>query len=88
MEDIHTSVVVGDALSEHESVEETDEDAEGEPDEDFDVSMQIPNDGQDSNDESDSRSARPGKRKQAVGEDDFIMRDPELYGLRRSVWPH
>jgi len=87
MEGVQASTTLADNLSEHESVAESDEDAEGEPDEDFDVSMQIPNEEEEeSSDESDSHSARPGKRKQAVEEEDFIMKDPELYGLRRSVW--
>jgi len=86
MEDIQVSTTIEENLSEQESVGESDEDAEGEPDEDFDVSMQIPNEEEETNDESDSHSARPGKRKQAVEEEDFMMKDPELYGLRRSVW--
>lgn len=85
MVDVQVSTTVPRNLSEDASAGESDEDAEGEPDEDFDVDMQIPNDEEESNDESDSNSARPGKRKQAVDEEDFIMKDPELYGLRRSV---
>jgi len=87
MVDVQVSTTVAGNLSEDISVAESDEDAEGEPDEDFDVDMQIPNDDEEeSNEESDSHSSRPGKRKQAVDEEDFIMKDPELYGLRRSVW--
>lgn len=85
MEDVQASAPIEEVLSEHEAAEESDEDAEGEPDEDFDVSMQAPDDDEQSDDGSDSQSARPGKRKQAVEEEDYIMKDPELYGLRRSV---
>lgn len=35
---------------------------------------------------SSNESSRPAKRKAAVEEEDFIKANPELYGLRRSVW--
>lgn len=85
MEDVQKSFPAADNLSDQEIDEDSDEDAEGEPDEDFDASMQIQQDDDDSNDEIDSHSTRPGKRKQAHEEEDFMMKDPELYGLRRSV---
>jgi chromodomain-helicase-DNA-binding protein 1 len=35
---------------------------------------------------SSSDSSRPAKRKAKIEEDEYIMANPELYGLRRSVW--
>jgi len=71
--------------SDNLSSEHSDEDAEGEPDEDFDTTMHTQLDDEESDDEEHSLSPRPGKRKKAVEEDDYMMKDPELYGLRRSV---
>jgi len=71
--------------SDNLSSEHSDEDAEGEPDEDFDTTMHTQPDEDESDDEEHSLSPRPGKRKKAVDEDDYMMKDPELYGLRRSV---
>ena len=71
--------------SDNLSSEHSDEDAEGEPDEDFDTTMHTQPDEDESDDDEHSLSPRPGKRKKAVEEDDYMMKDPELYGLRRSV---
>lgn len=38
-----------------------------------------------SEDSSSSQSPRPGKRKTREEDDDYMIQDPELYGLRRSV---
>lgn len=72
-------------LSDRLSSQESDEDAEGEPDDDFDVPVDTNMDEEESDDEADSHSTRPGKRKKAVEEEEYMMKDPELYGLRRSV---
>lgn len=72
----------------NESGSSPDEDAIGYDDEDYDMDdysapvVQPPT--------RDSRSSSPtssklGKRKASVEEDDFMLNDPELYGLRRSV---
>lgn len=87
LNDTHVHNPSADQVSDHLSSGESDEDAEGEPDEDFDATMQTQMEDEESDDEADSNSSRPGKRKKDVEEEDYMMKDPELYGLRRSVWP-
>lgn len=65
-----------------------DEDADGEPDGDYDSETPLPEqaNGRRSRSSSSSEdSVRPTKRKASVEEDEDIMANPELYGLRRSV---
>jgi chromodomain-helicase-DNA-binding protein 1 len=85
MVDVQKHETLNTHTSDNLSSERSDEDAEGEPDEDFDTTMHTQLDEDESDDEEHSLSPRPGKRKKAVEEDDYMMKDPELYGLRRSV---
>ena len=63
------------------------DDAAGSEDADYDMETPPPPDGADSREErslsQDSR--RPAKRKAGLEDDEHIMNNPELYGLRRSV---
>jgi chromodomain-helicase-DNA-binding protein 1 len=64
-----------------------DEDAEGEPDGDYDSDSPPSEHAPSSRAQSVSsqESSRPLKRKASSDKDDYMTRDPELYGLRRSV---
>ena len=64
-----------------------DEDADGEPDGDYDSETPPPAEvhGRHSRSSSSEDSVRPPKRKPSVEDDEHIMENPELYGLRRSV---
>lgn len=65
-----------------------DEDAEGSVDDDQDVDdgyLVIEDPDQDAVMSDSETSVRPGKRKLVTDSEEFIRRDPELYGLRRSV---
>jgi len=65
-----------------------DVDAEGEPDADYDSDSPPSEQAQSSRAQSVSSqesSSRPLKRKASSEKDDYMTRDPELYGLRRSV---
>jgi chromodomain-helicase-DNA-binding protein 1 len=64
-----------------------DEDAEGEPDGDYDSDSPPSEHAPSSRAQSVSsqESSRPLKRKASADKDDYMTRDPELYGLRRSV---
>ena len=67
--------------------EESEEDAIGEDDPDYDM-VTPPTANQGSLDDarsSSEESPRQRKRKSGVEPDDYILNDPELYGLRRSV---
>ncbi|KAF2842224.1 chromodomain helicase-like protein [Patellaria atrata CBS 101060] len=63
-----------------------DEDAEGEEDADYDVESPPPavSDTPQVDESSSSESQRPSKRKASVEGDDYMLQNPELYGLRRS----
>jgi chromodomain-helicase-DNA-binding protein 1 len=64
-----------------------DEDAEGEPDGDYDSDSPPSEHAPSSRAQSVSsqESSRPLKRKASADKEDYMTRDPELYGLRRSV---
>lgn len=85
MEDVQSHISSPERVDDPESPETSDDDAEGEPDEDFDATMQTQIDEEESDDEADMSSPRPGKRKKRVDDEDYMMKNPELYGLRRSV---
>ena len=71
-----------------EAGEESEEDAFGEDDPDYDMEAPAPANHTPSRgipSSSSEESPRQRKRKAAVEPDDFILNDPELYGLRRSV---
>jgi len=73
-----------DAMDMSESDEE--EDAEGEDDADFDMRSPSPDDQDDlPADNSSHSSTQLGKRKASVDDDEHMLQNPELYGLRRSV---
>jgi len=63
------------------------EDAEGSEDADYDAETPAAAAQSDAMDDasSDEVSSRPRKRKASVEDDSYMMKDPELYGLRRSV---
>jgi hypothetical protein len=86
IEDVDPRISSPERVEDGVSPEVSDDDAEGEPDEDFDAAMQTQIDEEEeSDDEADLSSPRPGKRKKQVDEEDYMLKDPELYGLRRSV---
>lgn len=86
MEDVQSHISSPERVDDPESPETSDDDAEGEPDEDFDATMQTQiDDEEQSDDEADMSSPRPGKRKKRVDDEDYMLKNPELYGLRRSV---
>ena len=63
-----------------------DEDAPGEDDADFDEETPAAHTAGMDHDRSSSESAsRPGKRKAEMDDEGYMMQNPELYGLRRSV---
>lgn len=64
-----------------------DEDAEGSDDADYDIESPVdaPSPTPSSNNSTVEPSGRIGKRKASVDDDDHILQNPELYGLRRSV---
>lgn len=64
------------------------EDAEGEEDDDYDAQSPVNEDDTTRRASiSSEESIRPAKRKAAPAEDDdFMTQNPELYGLRRSVF--
>ena len=64
-----------------------DEDAIGSDDADYDMETPPPADADMARDaRSSSQDSRHGtKRKVGLDDDDFMLNDPELYGLRRSV---
>jgi chromodomain-helicase-DNA-binding protein 1 len=67
-----------------------DVDAEGEPDGDYDSDSPPSEHAPSSRAQSVSsqESSRPLKRKASADKEDYMTRDPELYGLRRSVSAH
>ena len=69
------------------TIEESEEDAIGDDDPDFDIATPAIADQQSLDDppSSSDESPRQRKRKADVGPEDYILNDPELYGLRRSV---
>ena len=76
-----------DIAEHHSSVAETDLTSE---DADFDLESPPPQASEQRRNESSSssqESQRPSKRKAGAEADDFILNNPELYGLRRSVCP-
>lgn len=87
---------VNDQDADHSRREETvntdsshEDDAIGSDDGDFDIETPPPAKPDMTLDElsSSEESHKHGKRKTAVEHDDYMMNDPELYGLRRSVIP-
>lgn len=70
-----------------DNVSSQDEDAIGSDDADYDVEYPPEPHLSASRDNrlSSNESTTLGKRKMVIDEDDFILNDPELYGLRRSV---
>lgn len=89
----HGSFPNGDGYDVQEEVrtqstdEESEEDAIGEDDPDYDmITPPVANRGS-LNDAHSSSEESPRQRKRKVGvePDDYILNDPELYGLRRSV---
>lgn len=82
VQDMETSESDADA----DGMEDDDEDAEGEDDADYDVeSLGVEEDDIRPASQSSHSSIRPGKRKASIDEEDFVLQNPELYGLRRSV---
>lgn len=74
-----------DAMHEMETSEsDNDEDAEGSEDAEYEEALPQPIRTRQST--SSSQSPRPAKRKASVDDDDYMQQNPELYGLRRSVW--
>ncbi|KAF4549455.1 Chromodomain helicase hrp3-like protein [Elsinoe fawcettii] len=74
-----------DVIHEMETSESDDEeDADGEEDADFDMDSPPPEDTERPQSRSSDDSIRPSKRKASVEEDEFMKKNPELYGLRRS----
>ena len=79
---------VQEAYNPNDSASSHDEDAIGSDDADYEMddspapAVQPASRGSRSLSET---SSKLGKRKSSVEEDDFMMQDPELYGLRRSV---
>lgn len=68
------------------SQSEDDEDAAGEEDDDFDLDAQAESDGPVSGPRSFApHSVTPPGRSKSDEEEDFMLQNPELYGLRRSV---
>lgn len=63
------------------------EDADGSEDGDYDIETPPPaqSDAGRPSSSGSEESRRPSKRKASVEDDEYIMKDPELYGLRRSV---
>ncbi|KAF2153060.1 hypothetical protein K461DRAFT_293353 [Myriangium duriaei CBS 260.36] len=73
-----------DAVQDMETSESEEDDAEGEDDADYDADSPPEEDNIRPASHSSHSSIRPGKRKASVDEDDYMMQNPELYGLRRS----
>lgn len=68
------------------SESDEEEDAEGEDDADFDIETPSVQNGTLRRESSSSHdSSHPTKRKASVDDDEFMLQNPELYGLRRSV---
>lgn len=68
------------------SESDQEEDVEGEDDADFDIETPPAETGALRRASSSSHdSSRPAKRKASMDDDEFMMQNPELYGLRRSV---
>lgn len=63
------------------------EDADGSEDAEYDAETPAPaqSDAGREDPPSEESSARSRKRKASINDDDYMLQDPELYGLRRSV---
>ena len=70
-----------------DSISSHDEDAIGSDDADYEMESPPPPQVQITRDDRSSSqgSPRPSKRKSGIEEDEYIMNNPELYGIRRSV---
>lgn len=82
--------VVNDTYHEEASESSHDEDAIGSDDADYELDNSPPHAVQPvtrntRSSSEETSSSRLGKRKASVDDDDFMLADPELYGLRRSV---
>ena len=73
--------------SPEDSLSSQDEDAVGSDDADYEMESPLPPTIQVTHDalSSSDDSRRPSKRKAGIEEDEHIMNNPELYGIRRSV---
>ena len=73
--------------SPEDSLSSQDEDALGSDDADYEIESPLPPTIQVTRDalSSSDDSRRPSKRKAGIEEDEYIMNNPELYGIRRSV---
>ena len=78
---------VGSYFSRKSSISSNEEDAIGSDDADYDMETPPPADMETSHTarSSSQDSRRPAKRKAAIEEDTYILKNPELYGIRRSV---
>jgi len=97
LQDPVTGAFVGIATDQDESMDDAvhdmetsqsdgDDDAEGEEDADFDIETPPRENGTMRRlSTSSGSSGRPNKRKASVDDDELMLQNPELYGLRRSV---
>lgn len=76
---------IGESMKEMEMSESDDVDAEGSDDADYDLDFPPRQRRSSEPDHSSSAESAPSRKRKAPDENDLILQNPELYGLRRSV---